>query len=976
MLNINNLIIKNNIFFAYKKVFLFFYFFKKIITISYYNIYLNFLKFSFFKQKNNINGINNLNKETTTTDNWFKDKNKISAEYIKLYSLLIYSKNNWNREVLFCNDEKTNKNISFFFEKYKLQELFGSFNIKKNYQYNLYNYFFFNFFIFFNSNMIENKSYKSKNLIKKLFYYNFKNISNKVFSVFMFSYFKNNFNNLKGIYFISFLNNFLSRNNFLKNYTRFDFFKQKKMFYFYNFLKILKKEKKKFKKKKRKFKKFLNNLSCKKIKIYNCLYGYVNNFPKKKHKIILKKSELIENGTYETNSIFSNIVLDYKDWLFDDFYIHKQFIITPRLVKKLNWIKYDETYDDLKYYILNYKKEMQTIFKYDDDYIFFKKNKNKNVYYLDISFFFEIIILWWLYNIYEFKKFNIWEFLATNDIDFNDSTDLIVKKSLFINKLIFKKKNIKSELSLNKSFFLEYVFKFLFIKKYKPKVFYIKNKISYLQDRLPNLLKDKFFFKNSIEQKKQLMKSFKNRFITDFKIKKDTRRYVSLISFIHRMDRGVSLFFFKKPKKYNKSCIFGTNRYFNIKKQIREKQLNTGFIKNNKINNFSFFKKLKLFKKKYLDLLYNTNGLFIFNMFNLTNFDKKKIINKYKYWYSFFNSWNWAFLFINNFFNYEGKLDYHNLRAKLMYQQNRNYHSNYFFIDNSKTFKDYRFIKEKDRDHFRSNIFYKKVIRKNIFSRKVNSNVYYKEKMYKYKPQYYRRIRAILIKNHHSKTLRRERLRVNYFFKLNYKFQHRLTNWLYYYKLNYGLKLYYNFNLTLVNTLSNSKFIPESVYIIFLLKKQLIFLNGYCVISPKTNLFRGDCISLKINWYVYVYLMYIKKIYNYNNIIIKSFLKNTHHKHKSDNPKNWNYVFQSSVDYDVPYYLEVDYMTLSCIMLFEPDFNYIIKRNFYNLTYVPLLSLFNLNWKYVVFFWNQIYLIYEILIILILKIKIRLKVLL
>ena len=117
MLNINNLIIKNNIFFAYKKVFLFFYFFKKIITISYYNIYLNFLKFSFFKQKNNINGINNLNKETTTTDNWFKNKNEISAEYIKLYSLLIYSKNNWNREVLFCNDEKTNKNISFFFWK-------------------------------------------------------------------------------------------------------------------------------------------------------------------------------------------------------------------------------------------------------------------------------------------------------------------------------------------------------------------------------------------------------------------------------------------------------------------------------------------------------------------------------------------------------------------------------------------------------------------------------------------------------------------------------------------------------------------------------------------------------------------------------------------------------------------------------------------------------------------------------------------
>lgn len=959
MLNINNLNIKNNIFFAYKNVFLFFYFFKKIITISYYNIYLNFLKFSFFKKKNNIN---NLNIETTNTDGWFKNKNTVSAEFIKLYSLLIYSKNNWNREVLFCNDEKTNKNISFFFEKYKLQELFGSFKIKKNYQYNIYNYFFFNFFIFFNSNRMDNKLNKSKNIIKKLFYYNFKDISNKVFSVFMFSYFKNNFNNLKGIYFISFLNNFLSRNNFLKNYKRFDFFKQKKIFYFYNFLKILKKEKKKFwKKKKRKFKKFLINTSCKKIKIYNFFYNYSNdNFKLKKYKIYLKKSELPFTKVYETNSIFSNIVLDYKDRLFYDFYLTKKPQITNSLLKKLNWIKHDETWDDIEVYLYNYRKEIPIVFRAASSYLFFQKNKDKNLYITRVGYLFETINLLWLTNIYDFKKFTLLEFLTTNEINYDSSIQYLTQKNISINTLIFKKKIITSEVTINKLFFIDYIFKFLFIKKYKPKTFYIKKKISYIQERLPNFLKDKFFLNNSVKQKKSLIKSFKNMFIPDFKIKKDMRRYTSLISFISRMNKSFNLFFLKKPKKHNKNYLFRTNRYFNLKKTIKEKKLNTGFIRNNKSSGVFFLKKLKLFKKKYSDLFYNSGKLFIFNMFNLTNFDKNKIMSKYRYWYSFFNSWNWTFLFINNFFNYESKLDYHNLRAKLMYQQNKNYHANYFYIDNSKTFKDYRFIKEKDRDHFKSNIFYKKLNKKNIFSRKVNSNVYYKEKIYKYRPKEYRRIRAILIKNHHSKTLRRERLRVNYFFKLNYKFQHRLTNWLYYYKLNYGLKLYYNFNLTLVNTLSNSKFIPESVYIIFLLKRQLIFLNGYCVISPKTNLFRGDCISLKINWYVYVYLMYIKKIYNYNNIIIKSFLKNTHKKHKKDNPKNWNYVFQSSVDYDVPYYVEIDYMTLSCIMLFEPDFNYIIKRNFYNLTYVPLLSLFNLNWKYVVFFWNQIYLIYGI----------------
>lgn len=111
-----------------------------------------------------------------------------------------------------------------------------------------------------------------------------------------------------------------------------------------------------------------------------------------------------------------------------------------------------------------------------------------------------------------------------------------------------------------------------------------------------------------------------------------------------------------------------------------------------------------------------------------------------------------------------------------MYQQNKTYHSNYFFIDNSKTFKDYRFIKEKDRDNFEYNPFFNKLKRKNILSKKVNSNVYYRDKVYKHKQDFYKRMRVLLVKNHHSKTLRRERLRVNYFFRLNYRFQHRLTN--------------------------------------------------------------------------------------------------------------------------------------------------------------------------------------------------------
>ena len=251
-INIQNLSIRHNIFFSYKKIFLFFYFFKKIITISYYNVYLNFLKFSFFKTKNNID---DLNTDNVTTDNLFKNKNKLSTEFIKMYSLLTYTKNNWNSEILFFNTESINKNISFFFEKYKLQEMAGSFGIKKNHQYGFYNYFFFNLFVFFNSIKRESADTKKKPLIKKLFYCNLENVSNKLFSIFMFSYFNTNFNNLKNIHFISFLNNFLSRNRLLSGTKRINFFKQTKTFHFYRFLKNYKK----LKKKKKKFKKFIKN---------------------------------------------------------------------------------------------------------------------------------------------------------------------------------------------------------------------------------------------------------------------------------------------------------------------------------------------------------------------------------------------------------------------------------------------------------------------------------------------------------------------------------------------------------------------------------------------------------------------------------------------------------------------------------------------------------------------------------------------
>ena len=94
---------------------------------------------------------------------------------------------------------------------------------------------------------------------------------------------------------------------------------------------------------------------------------------------------------------------------------------------------------------------------------------------------------------------------------------------------------------------------------------------------------------------------------------------------------------------------------------------------------------------------------------------------------------------------------------------------------------------------------------------------------------------------------------------------------------------------------------------------------------------------------MFLYLMYNKKIYYYENLLIKSFMKNKFLKFKNDRPVSWDFIFQTEIYTDIPYYLEIDFTTLSCIMLTEPDFNYIIKKNIHKLIYAPLASIFNLN---------------------------------
>jgi hypothetical protein len=277
----------------------------------------------------------------------------------------------------------------------------GSFGIKKNHQYGFYNYFFL-IFLYFLIPLNENlQILKKKPLIKKLFYCNLENVSNKLFSIFMFSYFNTNFNNLKNIHFISFLNNFLSRNRLLSGTKRINFFKQTKTFHFYRFLKNYKK----LKKKKKNLKNLLK-IKQKHINIENFNYSYFNNGTGIERKLKIKKIKNIDDISYEedtvfeTNSLFSNISLDYADVLFEDFYLKKQYSLEYYYLRRLNKIKNKSMYYGVKDSVISYKNKNNYFLNTMITFLFLKELNPENMQILEnILFLLQLCFLNFLYYI-------------------------------------------------------------------------------------------------------------------------------------------------------------------------------------------------------------------------------------------------------------------------------------------------------------------------------------------------------------------------------------------------------------------------------------------------------------------------------------------------------------------------------------------------------------------------------------------------
>lgn len=323
-----------------------------------------------------------------------------------------------------------------------------------------------------------------------------------------------------------------------------------------------------------------------------------------------------------------------------------------------------------------------------------------------------------------------------------------------------------------------------------------------------------------------------------------------------------------------------------------KKSLNINIILFISKNNFIFFKNITIYN-------------LIINFYNIKNNFQLLFSNKFKYsWVESKNDFNKFYFNINNykfvdFFNFNNKLIIFKKFEKISY-----------FVKIKKKFSIFKKINSLKKNFLSNNLFFKNNINNNIFNK--NKNIknkinfknfeFVEKKLFFYKNN--RKILKYIFQNHNKIE--------NYNNKLFKKIS-KLA-------LKNFIKL---FEFSLKNILQNSNFFLNSNDLNFFIKNKFVKLNGSVVYKSNLILKKNDFITINYNKY---YFFFYKNCINSLSLNINK--HNNFFKSNSNKIKNeLNFINKLVIlKNDVPNYLEVDYISMSLILL-----NTKISYNCYNL---------------------------------------------
>ena len=868
--------------------------------------------------------------------------------------IIINLKNKNSNYFFLTNNFFILNNISYLEIFYKIKIIDNLFNFNINSKKN-------NYLIFKNNNKFKNFILNFKYIFKLKFKYNRlfnyiyfqKKIKSYLFNKYIY------FNNYKNFnYFKYYFKNFFKNWNFLIGFTLSPFY------YDLSFKKNL-----------------INNL--KSYKLFKNKYFFIKNLKNKNkffYKKRIRKFSLLNNKNYTKKYIINNFFY-IKNFNINFKYTSSKFIIkndTRLILKKKNY----NLFLSKPYLFLNTYKNLKLNKFYPNHYIIF------------------------LYKKY-FKFFNILK--RINFSIKNKKTNIIFFKRIifnpdFLNKSyrnkslniylnlksklpLFKKNKLNFKISLKKRLLFFWFFKIIFCGKILKKNKFLFNYKFFLNKKLKSIKasrrsrKKLIFIKsfiifnkfNNFKFSSMKGKKYKNVYKYKYKSLKHKNNINLFIKFKIKYNKlKMKLYFYKKNYQYN------LKSFLTLKNSLI---FNNFKWKNFILKKFIYFKKKFIFKKKNLLLKKNLNHSNIYKIIKKPYYTTKTKLN--------FLLKSYGFLFINTNLNqYLNNINFLYNTKKLMYTfsykneiqkfilrkyiKNNNIKDLYFknslfnnltnstyFLNNNNIFNYYDNFNSNYNSFNHFNTFLNKNNQLQTFITRntsvfdnwtyySNQNTYFKNN---YNDESDFNIKRVRFKPGYMTIWRDVRKVLKDSLSLNFKYQHKLTNFLTKYNKFINFKTHLFLEMKLINVIMKSKLINDNNISNIFLKNNLIYVNGIITNNPNLQIFVGDFIQLIIHLKYYILIKWFLNI----NIKKKNKIKNIFRKktpstlYSDDKKKSYNIpkwiLFNKNLFEDCPNYLESDFFTLSTFVIYEPFLWSDI--NPYNLL-EQKFSIVNLyNWKYI-----------------------------
>ena len=212
-------------------------------------------------------------------------------------------------------------------------------------------------------------------------------------------------------------------------------------------------------------------------------------------------------------------------------------------------------------------------------------------------------------------------------------------------------------------------------------------------------------------------------------------------------------------------------------------------------------------------------------------------------------------------------------------------------------------------------------------------------------------IKRIRFKPGYQRIWRRARSALNFNLKLGFKYQAKLTKKVTFLRRLQGSRGMRFMELSLAKLILNVRFVFEYSTGLQVIQQNLTFLNGIQVTNPFLHLFCNDFLQLFITIKYYITYRWLNSWRRFNKTKFIKLLNYKNNSSRYDLSKQVSFslpdwIFKYSFkNLDVPKYVELDFFTLSCFIIFEPT----------NLTQVNPLTFIEsrsniytmYNWKYI-----------------------------